>query len=435
MPRVYRQQYTRPIPEGAERVTLTVKKEGQEVKVPAVRFKGGDGKTVTAPIVQKGKTAGTHFRVASPTWYGRVNGVPVPLCPNKAASEVMLAEKIKEACQGAAGMRDPFKNAKERPLAEHLADFAAHLRAKGDTERHVGQVAACCEALFEGAGFARPADLELSRATAWLTSLRAGKPVAELPAEKQEWTPGEAAKLLGVVRRVVSAAVARHGLPTNGKDGKARRLPRATVQALLDRAARGAAPETVNHYVAAVRSFCRWMVKPARRLPFNPLDGLAMLNVRTDRRHDRRELAAEEIRRLLAAARSSGRSWRGLDGNARYHLYAMACGTGFRAGALASLTPECFDLSGDRPTVTLAARFNKSRKTKVQPLPPDVAGLLRAYLDGKLAGQPVWPGAWASEKGGAAMIRIDLEAAGIPYVVDGPEGPCTPTSTRCATAT
>jgi excisionase family DNA binding protein len=297
------------------------------------------------------------------------------------------------------------------------------LRAKGDTERHVGQVVACCEALFEGAQFACPADLELSRATAWLSSLRADKPVAELPADQQEWTPGEAAKLLGVVRRVVSAAVARHGLPTNRKDGKARRLPRATVQALLDRAARGAAPETVNHYVAAVRSFCRWMVKPARRLPFNPLDGLAMLNVRTDRRHDRRELAAEELRRLLAAARSSGRSWRGLDGNARYHLYATACGTGFRAGALASLTPECFDLSGDRPTVTLAARFNKSRKTKVQHLPPDVAGLLRAYLDGKPAGQPVWPGAWASEKGGAAMLRIDLEAADIPYVVDGPEGP------------
>jgi hypothetical protein len=54
--------------------------------------------------------------------------VPVPLCANKAASEVMLAEKVKEACQGAAGMRDPFKDAKERPLAEH---FAAHIARQG----------------------------------------------------------------------------------------------------------------------------------------------------------------------------------------------------------------------------------------------------------------------------------------------------------------
>jgi hypothetical protein len=44
--------------------------------------------------------------------------------------------------------------------------------------------------------------------------------------------------------------------------------------------------------------------------------------------------------------------------------------TGFRAAALASQTPESFDL-GNAPTVTLPARRSKNRKTKVQPLPAD----------------------------------------------------------------
>src|SRR5205814_5539176 len=108
----------------------------------------------------------------------------------------------------------------------------------------------------------------------------------------------------------------------------------------------------------------------------------------------------EELRSLLSATRASGRTFRGLSGPDRFALYATACGTGFRASALASLTPESFDLSDELPTVTLAARHNKSRKVKVQPLPPDVADLLRDHLRGRPAGQPVWGGTWASDNKG-----------------------------------
>jgi hypothetical protein len=54
VPRVFRQQYTRPIPPDAERVTIKNKK-GESV--PAVRFRGSDGKAITAPVVRKGKGA------------------------------------------------------------------------------------------------------------------------------------------------------------------------------------------------------------------------------------------------------------------------------------------------------------------------------------------------------------------------------------------
>src|SRR5204862_2115495 len=127
-----------------------------------------------------------------------------------------------------------------------------------------------------------------------------------------------------------------------------------------------------------------------RRMPDNPLAHLEGGNVQTDRRHDRRELTAEELRRLLGMTRASLRAYRGLTGPDRFVLYATACGTGFRATALASLTPESFDLDAETPAVTLAARHNKSRKPKVQPIPPDLVELLRDYLAGKPAARPVW---------------------------------------------
>ena len=60
----------------------------------------------------------------------------------------------------------------------------------------------------------------------------------------------------------------------------------------------------------------------------------------------------------------------------------MAAGTGIRANALANLTPADFDLNG-APAVTVAARYAKNGRTKVQPLPADVAAALRDYIDRK----------------------------------------------------
>jgi site-specific recombinase XerD len=155
----------------------------------------------------------------------------------------------------------------------------------------------------------------------------------------------------------------------------------------------------------------------------NPLTHLEAGNIEVDRRHDRRELTADELRILLDATRASKRDFRGLSGPNRFALYATACGTGFRAAALASLTPESFDLTPTSPIVTLAARCNKSRKMRIQPLPPDVAELLREYLRGKPAKRPLWAGSWAKAFKGAEMLRRDLEAAGLAYAIDGPDGP------------
>jgi hypothetical protein len=80
-------------------------------------------------------------------------------------------------------------------------------------------------------------------------------------------------------------------------------------------------------------------------------------------------------------------------------------------------------LGAHAPVVSLSVRHDKSRRGKRQPLPADVADLFRAYLDGKPAGSPLWPGTWAQLRAAAAMLRKDLKAAGIPYTVQGHDGP------------
>lgn len=102
-------------------------------------------------------------------------------------------------------------------------------------------------------------------------------------------------------------------------------------------------------------------------------------------------------------------------------LYILTASTGFRANAVANLTPADFDLESNSPTVTTAARFAKNRRTKVQPLPADAADALRDYLGGKPSNLPVWGGTWRGKA--AEMLRADLEAASIPYAVEGPDGP------------
>lgn len=97
MPKVFRQQYTRPIPDGAKRVTATIKRRGKEVEVNAVQFQGDNGRPVIAPIVESGNGAGTRCRLESPTYYGRVDRKVVRLCANKAAAEMMLNRLLAEA--------------------------------------------------------------------------------------------------------------------------------------------------------------------------------------------------------------------------------------------------------------------------------------------------------------------------------------------------
>ena len=376
-----------------------------------------DGKRVTPQIPGAAKS-----HILSTKWYGTVNGKHVPLCRDKQAAERMLRKLEADAGLDRVGLGDPFAKHRGQLLIQHLADFEAHLRSKGNSEEHVKLTVGRVRALFDGCGFLKLSDINDASTTDWLTRLtKSSQSRTTLPTSQSEFTPSEVAELLGISGAGLRAAIKRHGLKATGI-GKARRIARSTVETLIQKADRGRSPTTLNHYIRAIRGFFRWMVR-AKRIASNPLDTIGLVNAQTDIRHARRELSESELKALLTNTRTSSKSFRGLNGEDRYHLYLMAITTGFRARALANLTPSDFNLDSASPMVTLAARFNKSKKSKIQPLPTETATALKSYLSVKAKTETIWGGTWARDHRGAEMLRIDLEATGIPYVTHGSDGP------------
>lgn len=331
---------------------------------PAVRFPGRDGKPVLAVLTADG----TRCRVRADKWYGRyvdAGGVvqEVPLSANRDAARLMLADILRRVERERAGDHDPYQQHRKSPLTVHLDDYRRALLADGCTAGHSDLVKTRVSAALSGCRFVFLPDLSASRLAEWLADMRS-----------------------------------------------------------MDRKRGGFSIQTSNHYLTGVKAFLNWMVRD-KRTAENPFRHLERGNVKLDRRHDRRELTADEIRRLLTAARQSTRRFKGLTGEDRYFLYATAAGSGFRASELASLTPESFNLAADPPLIALNAEDAKNRTDAAQPIPDDLADELRGFLIGRPAGEPVWPGTWASSRKAAPMLRVDLEAAGIPYVVQGPAGP------------
>jgi integrase len=194
----------------------------------------------------------------------------------------------------------------------------------------------------------------------------------------------------------------------------------AALRFLAKIQADGVSAKTRNDYCDSLKAFGRWLAQ-AKRVDESPFANLRHVSTTTDRRHDRRPLNEGELGRLLAAAEESAKTWCGLKGIDRHALYLAAMCTGFRAGELASLTPHSFALEESPPVVRLAAAHAKNRRAAVQPIPAEVVPALRVYLARRARDQPIWPGRWI--ECGGAMMQIDLADAGIPYVVQGPDGP------------
>jgi integrase len=172
----------------------------------------------------------------------------------------------------------------------------------------------------------------------------------------------------------------------------------------------GLSARAVNAYLTAAKSFSRWLYRDGRTRDYS-LSTLAKMNEQADRRRIRRALEPEEAARVIQAA-EAGPIAGGLTGPERATLYALALGTGFRADELATLTPERFALDADPPTATVLACYAKNGSEAMQPLPSTLADRLRPWLAAKAPGRPVFEG--MTERT-AEMLRVDLEAAGIPY--------------------
>ena len=205
------------------------------------------------------------------------------------------------------------------------------------------------------------------------------------------------------------------------------------AQWLADQRTAGLGAKTSNYYLTVAKSFGRWLVQD-RRLPDNPFSHLTGLNAQTDVRRERRTLTTDEFARLIEAARA-GEPYRELFGADRALLYMVAANSGLRAGELASLTADSFDLEADQSTVTVEAAYSKHRRRDVLPLRGDLVVLLRPVVshlqskatdagehrtkrkddmeaDGDAENAPaarLWPGTWADRA--AEMLAADLAKA------------------------
>ncbi|MBE3145067.1 MAG: tyrosine-type recombinase/integrase, partial [Planctomycetes bacterium] len=90
---------------------------------------------------------------------------------DKTATAQLAAKLEKEAELADSGLVDRFKEQRQKPLAEHLADFRRNL---GETSRHAIQTERALQRVFEGCKFYRWADISASRFWDYLKSLQNG---------------------------------------------------------------------------------------------------------------------------------------------------------------------------------------------------------------------------------------------------------------------
>lgn len=397
-----RKFYTRPVPLDAVPTTRSGK--------PAVRLTTANGRRVVARL----SADGTSCRVPSGKWYGRYTDETgtlheVPLSTNKAAAGIALAELVKAVEQARTGVVDRSAAALaahgRRPLAAHLDDWLAELSGHRRDANYVGTLRTRVRAVLDGCRWVLPGDLAADRLEKFLADMLAARPTfPAIPAGVETFTKAEAAALCNLSPVAFQAITRRHRLSGVG-NGKARRFPVGTVEAVRDLRGQGTSVQTVNHHLRAVKGFVKWMVENNRLREF-PFARVKPGNVKTDVRRRRGELTPDEVARLLAACDGPA-AFRGLAGPDRRMLYRVALATGYRAAELAA--------------AVLPAEFTKNRQPAVQPLPADLAADLRTYLRRPDGRAPVWPGTWAEKA--ADMLRADLDVAGLPFAVDGPEGP------------
>ena len=257
------------------------------------------------------------------------------------------------------GLLSVHRLAAGKGLAEHLADWKADVLARGNTEQHATLSANRVTSLAKSCGFKFYGDISATKVQQELADRR------------------------------------KDTLDAKGKP------------------IRGLSIQSTNFYLSCFKSFCRWM-QHERRATSNPMEYLDGQNVDTDRRHTRRMLNQAEFAKLLTAAQAGPERY-GMTGAERALIYELAATTGLRASEVASLTVGSFML-GESPSVTIAAKSAKNRKNATLPLRADMAVKLAAFTATKLPTAAVF--ARLDKFNAARIIRIDLEAAKIPYTTE-----------------
>jgi len=320
-------------------------------------FKDGRGKTVKAPLSEDGNNVIRE----TDKWYIEYKDADgtikkVAGFRDRQATEQYASKLERDAEHVRSGYKPKEHKQLNRPLKEHLEEFKQYLQNKGTSEKQAQQVYNRAFRILEGCGFAQWSDIRASKVQSFLAGLRADK-----------------------------------------------------------ESKRGISAQTSNGYLQAIKSFCKWL-QGERRAPENPLEPLQGLNVKTDRRHDRRALTERECQTLLQVTATQDARF-GMTGVERALLYQTALESGLRATEIQTLTISSCSLDVVPPTLTVKAAYSKHRREDVQPIPHALTDSLKDYIEGRPVEELLFPTMPKVDKL-AKMLRADLEDAEIPYEDD-----------------
>jgi len=311
------------------------------------------------PVTKTDPETGKKVKVKTKKWYGRYrdeNGTEhrIPLSENKNTAQQMLAEILKHVSQVKSGLAHSAEVEMKKPIQNHIDDFENSLKSRNNSSRHIRDTIKKIGRCAKACRWRTPAQIKATDVERFLVGLRDEN---------------------------------------------------------------GCSIETSNHYLRAIKAFCRWL-HLNKRLIEHPLLSLSILNSRIDRRHDRRALSDEEFQLVLGTA-ESGPPVQGITGPDRMMLYLLAAYTGFRKGELGSLTTKSFNFgNADKmpATVMIEAAYAKNRRQDVQVLHPYLVKRLQSWLATKKPEPdeilfPISHRTCGVERQASKMIRFDLESA------------------------
>ena len=247
---------------------------------------------------------------------------------DKEATRQLLAKREREAARQEVGLHDPYKEHRRTLLTKHVEEYRDYLRAKGSGRKHRGAVKSRLDRAFQAMGISVISGLSAERAERYLLQL----------------------------------------VETGGVSKKTR-----------------------NQYLTDLRAFARWGVRSGR-WPVNPLEYVKPLKGEDDVRRRRRALTQAELRDLLEAAerrpvekykadhpKAAAKRLAELaeKGQERALLYRVMAFTGLRLNEARTLSWGALSLSSEPPTITIEAKYAKSKRRDTVPLHPSVARLLK----------------------------------------------------------
>jgi integrase len=366
---------------------------GTLLKVWVVRHVDAQGRRVAK------NTAGARaVKDKSSRWYAQFKDGDgkrrrVPLSTDKAAALQMLAELERGVARGKAGLVDPFAIHRAAPIDDHVAAYLSYLRdVEGVSPKHLRETTRRLRFVLAGCHAATLADVRTDAVEAVLL-----------------------------------------GLAGAGATGK--------VQG-------GAGARTRNTYLSSVRAFTRWCLGSGR-VEADPLAAVAVARAKKGKgrghhlaasgaaRRRRRALTADEVARLLDAARrrplleaatvrTGGRRGQAVGtvrpevrerlerlGRERALMYLVMVYTGLRRGELESLRVRHLHLDGPHPWVELAGELTKNREAAQVPLRADLAGELADWV--RATGKGKTDRVFRVPTELVKILKRDLALAGIPY--------------------